>query len=262
LGGISRFEDAPLGRHVAGSLTIGAALASGAGASGRYCGDQQLWVTQRGDDVWLQRRHSGALRRGRRQANDFALQLLIDLLRRGAGPRWRPTELHLEGPPPGHAEELAALAVRSTHFGAVADGLVFPRSVLARPLPPARRPVGPAAPPLPDLDFVDSVRRTIRFLLEVGELGLPNVAETAGTSARSLQRRLAAAGLGFTRLVDEARFQAASRLLRDPAIRIIDVSVALGYTDGANFTRAFRRWAGVAPLAFRLAESQNDASAA
>ena len=62
--------------------------------------------------MWLQRRHSDALQRGRRQANDFALQLLIDLLRRGAGPRWRPTELHLEGPAPGHAEELAALAAQ------------------------------------------------------------------------------------------------------------------------------------------------------
>jgi len=59
--------------------------------------------------------------------------------------------------------------------------------------------------------------------------------------------------LGFVRLVDEARFQAASRLLRDPSIRIIDISVELGYKDSANFTRAFRRWAGVPPLAFRRA---------
>ena len=79
------------------------------------------------------------------------------------------------------------------------------------------------------------------------------MAEAAGTSARSLQRRLAASGLRFGRLVDEARFQAASRLLRDPSIRIVDVSAELGYTDAANFTRAFRRWAGVSPLSFRRA---------
>ena len=65
----------------------------------------------------------------------------------------------------------------------------------------------------------------------------------------------------FARLVDEARFQAASRLLREPAIRIIDVSVALGYTDAANFTRTFRHWAGVSPLALRRAASLLDARA-
>jgi AraC-like DNA-binding protein len=68
-------------------------------------------------------------------------------------------------------------------------------------------------------------------------------------------------GLRFARLVDEARFQAASRLLREPAIRIIDVSVALDYTDAANFTRTFRHWVGVSPLAFRRAASQLDAGA-
>ena len=36
-----------------------------------------------------------------------------------------------------HAEELAALALRSVRFGAAAETLVFPRSVLALRLPPA-----------------------------------------------------------------------------------------------------------------------------
>jgi AraC-like DNA-binding protein len=103
---------------------------------------------------------------------------------------------------------------------------------------------------------VASVRQTIRCLLEVGKLNLGNVAEAADTSVRSLQRHLSTAGVDFLRLVDEARFQAASRLLRDPAIRIIDVSVALGYTDAANFTRAFRRWAGMSPMAYRRVTAQ------
>lgn len=253
VGAASRFEDVPIGQLVGGSLTIGAGLAAAARASSRYCAGQRLWLTHRGGDVWLQRRFPDALRRGRRQANDFALQILIDFVRRGAGPRWRPAELHFEGPPPAHAEELAALATASARFGAAAETLVFPRSLLALPLPPGVKPSLPVPPSLPTLDFAESIRQTLRVLLEFGELTLPGVAEAAGTSVRSLQRHLAASALSFARLVDEARFQAASRLLRDPAVRIVDVSVALGYTDAANFTRAFRRWAGVPPLAFRRA---------
>jgi len=130
---------------------------------------------------------------------------------------------------------------------------VFPRSVLALPIAPEGRRLPPASPP-PPADFAASVHATIRFMLELGELRLPSVAEAAGTSVRSLQRHLAASNLSFARLVDEARFEAASALLCDPDVRIVDVSAELGYTDHANFTRAFRRWAGVPPLEFRHAQ--------
>jgi AraC-like DNA-binding protein len=253
VGAASRFEEIPLGQLVRGSLTIGAGLATAARESSRYNTGHRLWITERDGDVWVQRRFVSALRRGRRQANDFSIQMVIDFIRRGAGPHWRPAELYLEGPPPTHAEELAALATDSTHFGAATDCLVFPRSVLAMPLRPRERHLLPVLPP-PPADFAASVRATIQSILELGELELPILAEAAGTSVRSLQRRLAAEGLSFSRLVDEARFQAASALLRDPDVRIVDVSAELGYTDAANFTRAFRRWAGVPPLAFRRAQ--------
>jgi AraC-like DNA-binding protein len=40
-------------------------------------------------------------------------------------------------------------------------------------------------------------------------------------------------------------------MLADPRVKVIDVSNELGYSDSANFTRAFRRWSGVAPQLFR-----------
>jgi AraC-like DNA-binding protein len=239
---------------VSGSPTIGKGLAAVAVAVARYCAGERLWISVVEDDVWVQRRHMDVLRRGRRQVNDFALQIVMDIVRRGAGPQWRPAELHLEGPPPKHAEELAALATKSVRFGAPAETLVFPRSVLALRLSPAAGSSLTPCSSLPTVDFADSIRHAIWALLELGELELPSVAEAAGTSVRSLQRRLAGHGLSFAQLVDEARFQAASALLRDPGVRIVDVSAELGYTDSANFTRAFRRWAGVPPLVFRRAQ--------
>ena len=252
-GAAAHFEDSPLGNDVRQAPTVGAALRAAARTSGRYAGGQSLSITERGEDVWLRRRFPDALRRGRRQANDFALQMLIDVVRRGAGPQWRPGEIHLEGAPPAHAGELAALAEGPVRFGAGADCLVFPRRLLALPLSPSAGPAPLPSAPLPDLDFAGSVRETIRSLLELGELSLPGVAEASGTSVHSLQRRLAASGLSFGQLADEARFRVASGLLRDPAVRIVDISAELGYSDAANFTRAFRRWAGVSPLAFRRA---------
>jgi hypothetical protein len=110
---------------------------SNAAASARYYSGERLWITHHGDDVWVQRRLPAAVDLGRRQANDFAFHVLIDRVRRGAGPRWRPTELRLEGAAPGHAEELAVLAEGSTHVEAPAECLVFPRTLLALSLPAA-----------------------------------------------------------------------------------------------------------------------------
>ena len=70
-------------------------------------------------------------------------------------------------------------------------------------------------------------------------------------SERSLQRRLAECGLSYARVVEDTRFDTACRMLGDPALKIVEISAELGYTDSANFTRAFRRWSGVSPQAFR-----------
>jgi AraC-like DNA-binding protein len=70
-------------------------------------------------------------------------------------------------------------------------------------------------------------------------------------SARTLQRRLFDEGLTFAGIVARARLDVAQRMLDDPARRVIDVALDLGYSDPAHFTRAFVRWTGLAPREFR-----------
>jgi AraC-like DNA-binding protein len=131
---------------------------------------------------------------------------------------------------------------------------VFPANLLECPLlRPAPVPAASAFPPvpLPPTDFTGSLRVAVRSLLQLGELSLAAAAEAAGTSARSLQRRLAHGGLHFAEVVDDVRFTMACELLRDPRAKVVEIAAELGYNDSANFTRAFRRWAGVSPRAYR-----------
>ena len=76
-------------------------------------------------------------------------------------------------------------------------------------------------------------------------------AEAAGLSVRTLQRRLALEGLNYSELVEQARFQIATQLLEDADVKVTDVAFDLGYSDVAHFSRAFHRWAGVSPRAYR-----------
>jgi AraC-like DNA-binding protein len=72
-----------------------------------------------------------------------------------------------------------------------------------------------------------------------------------GVSARTLQRRLSEEGLTFLGIVARARCDVARRMLDDPARKVIDVALDLGYSDQAHFTRAFVRWTGRAPREFQ-----------
>jgi AraC-like DNA-binding protein len=231
--------------------TVGAALEVGARFGSRFNTGQRFWLTARGDEVAMSCDYTTALRNGRRQVSDYVLMQMINLIRAAAGRSWRPSEVHCEGDPPAHAEQIAALASRSTHFGAPCMAIVFPRRVLALRLPPSGDRGAAGEELLPDAEFEGSVRQTVDALLRLGSLNLAATAEAAGVSVRSFQRRLAETGASFGEIVDAARFDTARKLLADPTVKVIDVSTQLGYSDSANFTRAFRRWTGLPPQEFR-----------
>jgi AraC-like DNA-binding protein len=77
----------------------------------------------------------------------------------------------------------------------------------------------------------------------------------ARLSVRALQRRLSDERLTFAGIVMRVRPAGAQRLLDDPARKVIDVALDLGYSDPAHFTRAFVRWTALAPREFRRLRS-------
>jgi AraC-like DNA-binding protein len=78
-------------------------------------------------------------------------------------------------------------------------------------------------------------------------LSLPDAAKRVSMSPRTLKRRLAEQGTTFTELIDDARRQRALVLLEDRRLTLEAIAAELGYSDTANFSRAFRRWTGRPP---------------
>jgi AraC-like DNA-binding protein len=106
------------------------------------------------------------------------------------------------------------------------------------------------------------VRQVVAVLLGRRCPDIHQVADSMLTSPRTLQRRLHGAGLTYGHLVAEARRASAERLLAEPERTIADVGRTLGYSDPAHFTRAFQRWTGLSPRAFRAALPGTGAPAA
>lgn len=77
------------------------------------------------------------------------------------------------------------------------------------------------------------------------------VAELLHMSKRSLQRSLRSRGTSYRDLLNATLQVLAKRELADPSLSIADVASRLGFSDPANFSRAFRRWTGQSPQAFR-----------
>jgi AraC-like DNA-binding protein len=73
------------------------------------------------------------------------------------------------------------------------------------------------------------------------------VAEVLGVNERSLRRQLRQQGLSFRGLLDELRTLIALKYLRTTKLANEDIALALGYSDAANFRRAFHRWTNMAP---------------
>ncbi|HEX2660618.1 MAG TPA: AraC family transcriptional regulator ligand-binding domain-containing protein [Polyangia bacterium] len=93
----------------------------------------------------------------------------------------------------------------------------------------------------------ERVRREVVRHLREGEPSIAAIAATLTTSERSLQRKLQTEGVSFRDVVDEARHKLAVVYLSDPTLTLTDVACLLGYSEGAAFTRAFKRWTGSAP---------------
>lgn len=156
--------------------------------------------------------------------------------------------------------ELARVLGIEPKFAAEYDALVFPRECLDRPLCTADR----LASDVLDRTFQDLERQVARVSLPTrvldalrpalarGDARLDYVAKGLGLSGRTLQRRLEAEGSSFHMLLEQCRKEQALALLTDRDMPVKAVSLALGYADPSIFFRAFRRWTGTSPAAYRL----------
>ncbi|MBX2803178.1 MAG: AraC family transcriptional regulator [Myxococcales bacterium] len=102
----------------------------------------------------------------------------------------------------------------------------------------------------PPAALVD-VAAILSELLPRGRAQIDVVARRLGISKRTLQRRITAAGTTWTELLTATRLRLAENLLRDPDLTVDDVSVLVGYAEASAFHRAFRRWTGLSPGAWR-----------
>jgi AraC-like DNA-binding protein len=64
--------------------------------------------------------------------------------------------------------------------------------------------------------------------------------------------------MGYRAITNEIRFEIARQLLQDTQVPLAQIAAALGYSEASAFTRAFRRWSGQTPTAWRSHSDTDD----
>lgn len=100
------------------------------------------------------------------------------------------------------------------------------------------------------------LRKAILFMDEHLEdaFDLARIAQEVGLSASHFSRQFAAAGgMAPSRYFIARRVERARQLLRESDLSIVEVALAVGYSNPSHFAQVFRRETGVAPMDYRRA---------
>lgn len=100
------------------------------------------------------------------------------------------------------------------------------------------------------------VRRAIEERLRRDhEAQQPAVARALRLSSRTLSRKLEQEGTSFVAELNTVRRELAMAFVREPNRPTAEIAFLLGFSHVESFHRAFKRWTGTTPLAFRAARA-------
>lgn len=195
-----------------------------------------------------------------RQANEMALGSLLMVLRGYLGPQWQPRFALFEHAAPRDLSWHLRLFGPDLRFEQPCQALGFDARELDAENPLAdpamtryaEQLLDDAAALLPAVP-VDAVRRLVACQLPRGRCSVDQIASHLGLRGRTLQRQLAAQGVGFLALVNAERLKLAHQHLAQLQRPLREVAGLVGFGSPGAFSRWYQFQTGRAPTACRAA---------
>ena len=245
---------APLDYLVLSSADVGTALAHVARYAPILSDTELLTLMMEGNEA--------RLRYQNRSEVPFAIEMIIGIMARRSrelfGSNWSLARVCFTHSALGPRATYDRICQAPVFFDMPFNEVVFSRELTSMPMPGADARLSailvgdaeaalaavtrPAATP----SFIDTVRRVLEDGLHERDLTLTRLADRLGVSARTLQRKLRAAGVTHRGLVRGVRQDVANRSLATRASQR-QIARTLGYSGAGAFQRAFKRWSGVSP---------------
>ena len=247
--------EGPLGYLIMSSATLGEGLSLMARYQALHFDGRGVSLEERGDDVALVLTLPERPPPLPHQA-EYVCAMLKRTCAWVAGPAFRLSRVDFGHAAPASPAEHGHAFGCPVEFRRAENALVLDRRMLALPSLYANPEVLATVRAVAERRLSAQQRRPwaerVRIALE-GDLraSIEGIARRLGVSGRSVQRKLAAEGARFDQLLDEARRQEALERVRRGGEALGDLAATLGFADVRSFGRAFRRWTGVTPSAYR-----------
>ncbi|MGI9293532.1 MAG: AraC family transcriptional regulator [Pseudomonadales bacterium] len=168
------------------------------------------------------------------------------------------TRLRCDYPAPPHAECYNSIFQCPIQFNASAIQLFFEADILDQPLPQSSPQSAALYEKLCEEKSISRNQGDVAWRVwqivarDAAEPpALEAAAQELNCSARTLSRKLLTQGWQYQQLIDQVREIRARRYLSDPTLSITQIAQHLGYADSSGFHRAFKKWTGRSPTAFR-----------
>lgn len=221
----------------------------------------QYELVDRNNNVQIIHRNNLGTSRGERLSNEARFVTIVAMARESSHDGFAPLEVHYTHDAVGDPAALEAFFRCSVFFNSSFNGLIVSHESLAQPNRLGDRAIERFFADHLDAqlealsaedDLESRVRAAISSALAEGVPSMSQIAEHIGMSGRTLQRRLSDRGQSYQALVESVRREIAERLLQRTDYALAEVAFLTGFAEQSAFTRAFKRWAGQTPRAFRL----------
>ena len=192
-------------------------------------------------------------------ARDAGMTAVITMCRLLCGDEFSPVEMHVSRERPECHKELEKFVGCQIEFGAEQNQSLFDRITAEKRLPTGNSELVKvnedlAMKYLIKLDGASIKMQVNARLIEMmprGHVSEDAIATQMNLSLRTLQRKLREENTSYSQVYKSIRQEMAGEYIQDPQMSMTEISYLLGFSEQANFTRAFRRWYGTSPSAAR-----------
>ena len=247
-----------LGLGIVSSTSVHAALKRIERYSGIVSTNGRLVVVEHDGLVGLESRPGDLTILPTTHCVDAMVVALCRLLEQCAGPAAVPAKVIFMRPRAAPAEAYRALLKCPVEFDGDHISILFDAASAARPVLGGNSELAAEADRLAERYVTElttdptiaRVRNLLLRAIQSGQVDQDGIARSLNQSTSTLQRRLRKAGTSYQDLLDSTRRDLALDYLRQGGHSLADIAFLVGFSDQANFTRAFRRWTGKAPRSF------------